>query len=298
MKQKSIIIFFAFTSMLFWSFSFIGSKIAFKYYDPISVILLRMILSSAFLFLILLVFYPKALKNPRKELPKFILLAFFEPFLYFMGESYGLLLLDATIAAVIISSIPIFTSIVGFLFFNEQLSKINFLGIFVSFIGIVLMLVDENMKIDVPIEGLLLVFLAVAATVGYVFSLKKVSHDFHPIYVIAMQNLFGVLFFAPLFFVFSFSTFIQIRPNLELITTILLLSIFASSLAFILFTIVTRAIGVSKTNVFTNLIPVFTAIASYFILDERFSMLKLGGILVVLFGLFLSQKPIKNSVSV
>jgi drug/metabolite transporter (DMT)-like permease len=47
--------------------------------------------------------------------------------------------------------------------------------------------------------------------------------------------------------------------------------------------------GVNRTNVFSNLIPVFTGVFSYFILGELFTLQKIIGMAVVVFGLYLSQ---------
>jgi drug/metabolite transporter (DMT)-like permease len=79
------------------------------------------------------------------------------------------------------------------------------------------------------------------------------------------------------------------------------LAIFASSLAFLFFTMTVEKIGVSKANVFSNLIPVFTAVFSFFIIGETFSVQKIAGIFIVIFGVFLSQlkkKDISNYQSI
>jgi drug/metabolite transporter (DMT)-like permease len=73
------------------------------------------------------------------------------------------------------------------------------------------------------------------------------------------------------------------------VVSLLSLAVFCSSLAFVFFTISTREIGISRTNVFSNLIPVFTAIFSFLILSEFFSLHKILGILLIVFGLYLSQ---------
>jgi drug/metabolite transporter (DMT)-like permease len=56
-----------------------------------------------------------------------------------------------------------------------------------------------------------------------------------------------------------------------------------------LFAGVVRKIGVARTNVFVNLIPVFTAIFAWWILNENLTLVKTVGIAVVVFGLFVSQ---------
>ena len=68
-----------------------------------------------------------------------------------------------------------------------------------------------------------------------------------------------------------------------------MLSVFASVIAFVLFAGVVREIGVARTNVFVNLIPVFTAIFAWWVLDESLTWLKITGIVIVVSGLFVSQ---------
>jgi drug/metabolite transporter (DMT)-like permease len=67
------------------------------------------------------------------------------------------------------------------------------------------------------------------------------------------------------------------------------LAVFGSLLAFVLFIDAIRVIGVTRANVFINLIPVLTAIFSYFILNEQFSVIRIAGVIIVIAGLILSQ---------
>jgi drug/metabolite transporter (DMT)-like permease len=67
------------------------------------------------------------------------------------------------------------------------------------------------------------------------------------------------------------------------------LAVFASTLAYVFYIIAIKEIGVIKANIFTNLIPVFTGLFSFIILDERFSLLKIAGMILVLGGVIVSQ---------
>jgi drug/metabolite transporter (DMT)-like permease len=58
-------------------------------------------------------------------------LAFSEPFIYFIGETYGLQRVSPVITSLIISTIPVFTAIFMRCFFRATLTWINFAGIFV-----------------------------------------------------------------------------------------------------------------------------------------------------------------------
>jgi len=274
--------------MIFWGFSFVWSKIVLNYYDPITTVLLRLILSSAIMFIGLKIFN-RIQKIKKEDYKLFLLSALLNPFLYFLGENYGLKYSSPTIAAVIIATIPLFTPILGYISFREKLSKLNIAGLFVSFFGVVFMLIDKDLNFSASPVGVAWLFLAVITAVFYAVMLKKLAFKYDAFTIIATQNLIGAFYFLPVFFIFDFQQFIQVKPNAELITSLLLLAFFASSLAFAFFTIGAREIGISKTSLFSNLIPVFTAIFSYFILKETFELEKIAAMVVVLSGVLLSQ---------
>ena len=128
MKNKSWIPYgAALLSMIFWSFSFVWVKVVYEAYGPLTTVLFRLILSSG----MLLAFTLLARKLQRikpGDFKYFILLAFFEPFLYFMGESYGLKYVSSTVAAVIVATIPLFSPILAWYFYKEKLSRTNLFG--------------------------------------------------------------------------------------------------------------------------------------------------------------------------
>jgi len=275
-------------SMLFWGMSFVWSKIVLNYYDPITTVLLRLIISSAIMFLGLWLFRHLQ-KIKREDYKLFLLSALFNPFLYFLGENYGLKNSSPTVTAVIIATIPVFTPIVAYFILKERLTKLNIFGLVISFFGVLFMLVNRDYSLGASPEGIVWLSMAVFSAVIYSIFLKKLASKYDAFMIIATQNLIGAIFFLPLFFVFDYQNFIQVVPTFELISSLLLLAIFASSLAFVFFAISAREIGISKTNLFTNLIPVFTAIFSYFILDEIFGMRKIAGMAIVILGVLLTQ---------
>ena len=274
--------------MVFWGMSFVWSKIVLQYYDPITTVLLRLIISSVIMFIGLKLFNRLQRVN-RKDYKLFLFSALFNPLLYFLGENYGLKHSSATLTAVIIATIPVFTPIVAYFLLKERLTKLNIFGLFISFFGVLFMLVNRDYSFNVSPVGIAWLAMAVLAAIFYSVLLKKLAAKYNPFLIIAVQNLIGSIYFLPLFFIFDFKQFIQVVPNTELITSLLLLAVFASSLAYVFFTISAREIGISKTNLFANLIPVFTAIFAYFILKEDFEMRKIAGMIIVIGGVLLSQ---------
>lgn len=275
-------------SMLFWGMSFVWTKIALDYYDPITILVLRLILSAGLLFSGLAIF-GRLKKFDPKDWKLFLLSALFNPFLYFLGENYGLKYSTPTITAVVIATIPVFTPIFAWVYFRERLSALNVFGLAISFTGVLVMLLDNNFNLNVSAVGIAWLSLAVTTALFYAVLLKKLAVKYDPFLIIAWQNLIGAVYFLPLFFIFDFSHFITIKPTAELVSSLLLLAFFASSLAFVFFTISSREIGISKTNLFTNLIPVFTAAFSFVILGEILEMQKMLGMFVVIAGVLMSQ---------
>lgn len=275
-------------SMLLWGFSFILTKIALKTYSPISIILFRLIISAISIY-IFVKFSNIKLHIEQKDYKLFALLAFFEPFLYFLGETFGLQRVSATTASVIISTIPIFVPIFAFFIYREKLSTINIFGSIISFVGVLIIILNKNFSLDASLSGILIMMIAVSATIGYSLVVKNVTERYNPIIIVLMQSSMAIFGFLPLFFIFDFNDFIFIKHSANAIYSIITLGIFASSIAFILFAYGIKKIGVSKSGFFSNLIPIFTAIISFIIFKERLSIIKYMGIITVVIGLFLSQ---------
>ena len=274
-------------TMFCWGLTFVFFKFAFESFKPISIIFIRLIIST-----LLLYFLSKVLKKSqrikRKDFRLFFILAFFEPFLYFMGESFGLTYVSATLAAVIISLIPLIVPVFAYIFYGERLSRMNVLGLIISVAGVLVVVLSNGDELAATMKGFLLMFIAVLAAVGYTLTVKKLAHTYNGFTITCCQNAIGTGLFLPFFLVFDLNGF-NTDLSTNSVLAVLYLAIFGSSITFVLFTIAIREIGVAKSNIFANLIPVFSAIASYFLLNEPMPFLKVLGIVIVLAGLVMSQ---------
>jgi len=274
--------------MIFWSYTFIWYKVVYDFYNPITVVFFRLIISSIFLFA-LMAPLKKLQKIKKGDLKYFILVSVFNPLLYFLGESYGIKFSSTTVAAVIIATIPLFTSFTSSYFLQEKITKTNILGVFFSIIGVGFVIFNNGEAIEATTFGIGMLSFAVAAAIGYTLILKKLTTKYNSITVVTYHNSIGIILFAPLFFIIDFPEFKSTGFSSDAWIPLLELAIFGSSFAFIFFTFAIQKIGVGKANAFTNLIPVFTAVIAYFVLDEILNFNKMLGISLVIGGLFLSQ---------
>jgi len=274
--------------MIFWSFSFIWFKIANKTFHPITIIFIRLLFSVILMTTYLAISrnYMKIKKADRKL---FLMLALFEPFFYFLGESFGLTYVSATVGSVLISTIPVFATLGAWMIFKEKLKAINYAGIIMSFIGVVVFILNSDGSMSFNIRGLGLLTLAVLSAVGYSLTLSRLVGTYSPVYIVNVQNLIGAMLFLPLFLIFDYKHFISTPFTFNMFKPIIELSIFASCGAFILFAYSVRNMGITRANVFSNIIPVFTALFSFVLMGEKLTIQNVIGMSIVIAGLFMSQ---------
>jgi len=268
--------------------TFIWYKQAYPHLTPLTLVTLRLFVAAFLLFIVAISF---KLLNPVQlnDIPKFLILSFLEPFIYFLGESYGMKYVSSTLASLIIATIPLFTPFVAWYMLREKLKPGNYFGIIISILGVYLLIqTDRSDYSSLPL-GILLMMVAVFSAIGFTVYAKKLTEKYNSFTIVVYQNILGFIFFLPVFLVFEDCESVFINFNVNLLIPVIKLAVFGSLLAFILFINTIKIIGVSRANVFINLIPVFTAVFSYYLLNEQFNIKRITGVFIVITGLFLSQ---------
>lgn len=287
-RSKSGVYLAVIMAMVFWGFTFVAFKFAIPSFRPITIVFFRLAVSLLFLFGFAVAF-KRLNKIKRKDQLWFILLALVEPFFYFLGEAYGLTLVTATVGAVIISTIPLVVPFAAYYLFKEKLTPMNYLGLVISFGGVLLVVLTRSEGLAADWKGVLLMFVAVFSAVAYTMVVKVLAEDYTPITITAYQSLYGLFMFAPLFLIFELPRLDFSLVSGQSLLAVSYLGVFGSGVCFILITIGIRELGAARANIFGNLIPVVTAIVSFFLLKESMPFMKILGILIVILGLLLSQ---------
>lgn len=239
----------------------------------------------------------KNLQKPRKEHLIWLLgLGLLEPFGYFLCEIYGLKMVSPTFAAVILSTIPLFSPIIAYFTLKERISTGNIVGILVSLCGVLAISIDKNGNFLAEPMGVILLFAAVFISISYSVSVRKLSKYYNETSIVTYQNITGVILFTPLFFIVDYGK--TILPfHTDALIAVFLLAIFASALAFIFYASSLNKFGVVRTNIFLNLLPAITAFLSVTILGESINTQKIIGIAVVILGLFVSQMKLRQKTA-
>jgi drug/metabolite transporter (DMT)-like permease len=295
-------------AMLIWAGAGIAVKQALLVFSPLTLIVLRFSLAVLFMLLIGLIFRGNEVvglqRIERKHLPLFLLGGLLQPFLYFIFETYTYQSFTSpTIAEALLSTQPILAPIFAFILLREQVTKYNILGILISTGGMLLLLLTGTTSFSIGNPwGVLLAILTVSCSVGYSVVLRRI-----PTHYSSLTIVFYVQSISLILFYLLWSGELLLDPsqcvNLEVqsvrnyakpVLSIVYLSLFASVTAFILFCFTVRYIGVTRANIFNNIRPVFTAILMLLIFSEQLPITKWIGIIVIIIGLFISQKEIKE----
>ena len=295
-KSTSLIVYSSIVlAVTFWGFSFIWTNsLLLAGLAPFTLILFRLIFASIILFTIS-ISLKKLQKIKKEDFKWFLLLVILEPFFYFIGETLGIKNIgSSTLSSIIISTIPIFASIAGVMVYKEKLTAINFFGIFITIPGI-LLVVFENGNISVKHHaGILLLFLAVFAAVGYSLVVKKLAGKYNSYTIVTYQHSIGAIYFIPLFFIFEFNDFTFASLNTNVVVSLIALALFCSSIAFIFFINSIKVLGIARANIFTTIIPAISACGAYSLGYEGISVRKIAGIFIVIAGVIIAQRQNSN----
>lgn len=301
MKQQKPVIYIASVfAILLWGMSYIwtdqliGEKIPIFYF-----VFVRILLAGIVLFLFNAA-SSRIKRIKRKDLPKFLALAFCEPFIYFICETLGLKEVGSpTLSAMIIATIPIFSIGAGMIFFKEKISRINVIGILLTLVGIVTVATAKGELGENFIWGIILLLIAVISEVGHASFTKSLSGTYSSQVIVMYQFLIGSVYLLPLFLWKGLDGFDAARYfSVEVWHPILCLSVLCSSLAFTLWVGTIKTLGVAKSSIFSALIPVVSALVAWLIGREMLSTNQWIGIGISAFGVVLSQYTVtKNQMS-
>lgn len=273
--------------MFCWAITFAWYKIAFETYRPYEVVFFRLLLATILLFTIMLLSRHWE-KIAGKDLLRMMSVALFEPFLYFNGEANAMQYVSSSFASIIVATIPIFAALGAWLFLKEKLSVYVILGVIVSCLGVVVLSYGSG-ELKATLTGIMFLVLAIFGAVGYSLLVRPLTLKYSTLTIVAYQSLFGALYFLPVFLIVDGNHFMNVTHSMRGIYTIIAMSLFGTIGAFMLFTDVIRSLGVAKSNIFTNLIPVFTVVLAYLILGDPIGLRTVIGLSIILIGLLLSQ---------
>lgn len=274
-----------------WGMSYIWTDKLIALNIPIFYFVFVRILMAGLVLFLFNTAYGRIKRIQRQDLPKFLLLAFFEPFIYFICETFGLKLTGSpTLSAMVIATIPIFSIGAGIIFFKEKVNFINIIGILFSLVGIVMVAMAKGSLGEHFIWGIVLLLIAVISEVGHASITKSLAGNYSSQIIVMYQFLIGAIYLFPLFIWKGIDGFnMEVYFSAEVWYPLICLAILCSSIAFSLWVSTIKNLGVAKSSIFSALIPVAAAIIAWVLGHEYLNSRQWIGIVISTAGVILSQ---------
>ena len=256
MKNKYLNYILITIAMGFWSLSFIQVEFLLnvKNVSPVVIVFGRLLLAAIILNSLSL-FRKERFSIDSKSLRVIALMAFCEPFMYFLGESFALKYINSSVASIIIATIPLFLPFFSYAFFKEKVKINQIIGTIISFAGVLFIIIEKDLTFKYSIKGLLLLMLAVFSAIGYAQFSRLVDKNVKPLDIVRFQNIFSTVYFLPIFLFYNVKSGWSVNYlDMQVFVNILILALLPSSIAFIIYNHSFRILGVNTTNLFSNLI--------------------------------------------
>ena len=279
-------------AMFIWASSFIALKLAMNDLEPYTVIFFRMAIAS----LCFVYFIKSFLKYEfsKRDIKYIILLAFFEPCLYFIFEAKAIQLTTASQVGMITSLMPVITAMAAGYFLKEIITKQLLVGSFIAIAGVVWLSLQSVSSVSAPnpILGNFFELLAMVCGAGYTIVARYLANRYSALFITAIQVFIGAIFFFPFFLYEVFTTDFNI--TLTSVLCVLYLGVVVTLGGYGLYNYALTKIEASKAAIFIYLIPVFTLILAFFVLNEKLTIVELIASGTILFGVFISEVPLSK----
>jgi drug/metabolite transporter (DMT)-like permease len=265
-----------------WGLSFLNTKIALQALEPMTLAFFRFLLALSLVGIVAII-TKKDLRIKKEDIKYFLLAGGVGITIYFYFENNGVKYIEPAAASMILAALPIATIFAESIFDKRKLNKKLILSGLVSLVGVLIIISN-----DLSIEGLmagdgligyLMMFAAIGAWIVYSLSTKILFDKYPQFTIVFYQFVFGTILAIP---------FVLLENNnFELVTSVtvlnvVLLGVFSSGVGFFAYNYAMKHLGVSKSSLFINFIPLVTIIASYFYYGSLIGIEQIiGGLLIV-----------------
>ena len=295
----------ALTGNSIFGFSFMFSRMALGITSPFVMLMVRFILAAALLGVIALIASRKGdwrdengeihwlrFSLRGKSILPLLVLGAVQPVAYFLCESYGISMTNATFSGVIIALVPIVALVAGALVLREIPSRAQVDWSLFSIAGVVMMTLQQSADGAIQPLGVIMLFGAVVSGVMYNILSRRMSAQFS-----ALERTVVMMAVAAVVFVLLAVTECRNEParlieplkNGTFMMAMLYLSVLSSIVAFLMINFASNTLPVAKTTAFCNLTTAISMFAGVVFLHEPFGLVSLAASAMIIVGVWKVQ---------
>jgi drug/metabolite transporter (DMT)-like permease len=275
--------------------SFLVTKSALEAFTPFELLFLRFALATLALVSLALLGAVKLSFRGKPKLPLF-LICLFQPVLYFACETYGLRETASSTAGLILGALPAAVAALSVPMLKERLAARQVIGLCVSVAGVVLIVMNGNLRTASDpsqsrdsLRGVLLIVGALTSAAFYNVYSRRGSTRYTPAETTFAMMLSGAAFFGALALV---ETIARGGPSLIARSTpaawgaVAYLGILSSVLAFFLVNLSLARLKASQASIFGTLVTLVALIAGLVFRGEALGPLQIGGAVAIIAGVW------------
>ncbi len=269
---------------ILWGGSFYFIETSLVYFSVEQIVFFRVFFAALAILLILFIQKIKIIFD-LKLWAMFFVMGCLNNVIPFLSFAYAQETITASLASLFNATTPIFTATLAhFLTKDEKISKFKLIGITIGFIGMVILLLPKGFG-NLEIAGIFGILGAVSYAFAGVFG--KRLKDYNPIFnVFGMLSASSIIMYI-LFFDSIHSTSIDSLFNF---TDLILLAIFSTAIAYIIYFRLLFSVGAVKLLLVTYLIPISASILGIFLLNEEFTLNMILGSIIIFISLYLINR--------
>lgn len=288
-------IFLLFAAFL-WGTSFIAGKYAYGVFDPYLLVQLRMRIATLFVLPILYKRRHDVFLSFKIHNKGLLVLAFLIYPATFLLQFLGLKYTSASSATTMIGIEPFMVVFIGYFFFKNKTSRIDWILGGLTFIGVLIVAWSSQQDHSINLFGCFLVILSTIIVAIWVLTSKKILGEIDSSLFTAITIFLGFILCIPFTLFCSITSITSISSNISIpsILALLYLGIGCSYLASKLWNKGLEISSANNSGLFLALEPIFGVVFAVLLLSENITGTTLIGVIIVLCSTFYSQ-AIKKS---
>ncbi|MGI9535815.1 MAG: DMT family transporter [Desulfocapsaceae bacterium] len=283
-------------TMLFWGGTFIAGRLLADSVAPTDAAFMRFVLAAAALAVLTRLIDGRLHLPPKNLLLRLLMLGFTGVFCYNICFFTGLRYIEAGRASLIIALNPMAITLGAVLLFGERLTLRQCLGLLISLLGAILVI--SNGKLSLLFSGGF--GLGEIAIIGCVLSWsaysligRSVLKSMTPLSAVFYSALFGALMLLPTTMIDGVPPDPSLYSSLDWLN-LLFLGILGTAAGFSLYYRAITKIGATRSGVFINLVPLFSIVLAWMLLNETVNISVLIGGTILMSGVYLTNKKSKT----
>ena len=211
--------------------------------------------------------------------------------LYFLAENGAMNYTTTTNTSLIVCLCPLFASaLIGLFYKSQRLNRTQIIGTLMAAAGVIVVVMNGHFVLHLSPIGDTLAFVACLCWAVYSLLMIPANARYDTIFVTRKVFFYGLLSMIPYFFIYpGLNTHLLIEQP-AMLWNLLFLGCVASSLCFLAWNWAMKKLGAVIVTNYVYFNPVTTILFAWLILSEPITIYFLLGTMLILIGLYLSDK--------